>query len=272
MEEQVFYDIRWNKKNIGLNKLVRGRVYVTPKKGVLMYLGLAKDGQHTFYRFAIPDITSYDHIVDRERNINTPYATFANYDAQVAGIRRIMEISIDTCACKECIVQFKNNPGIIGEFPCGHYENRYFTWYQSSFPDGGVPVIGKGKMNTNYVRAKELVLGGLYYGDGAYPSVFCYLGRKTNGFFVWCEMNQVTWRVWEEVQTGTETLKLFYTYAEVTKQNKKLKPIALAAEDDNVKNLEVKALAERNIAIDLYNVTQEIINNGGFSRRTTIWR
>ena len=251
MEEKVVYEHGWSDRYIGLKDLVRGRVYFTMEKQIMMYLGIAKSGKHLFYQFAVA-ITKIE--IERRAPQGTVPSyrdqyniiTFANYDAQVAGIRRIMELSMASRADRDCVVGYKKNPGIIGEFPCCHYEDSYLTWYKESLSgDPKAPVILEGQMKTDYVSAKDLVPGRCYYtGHG---SVYCFLGRSSEGYFVWhyiCWSSQFTERL--------NDAEYLCSQAEVTKSNKRCKPLELLPEDEDAYTYDNNTLKiiEENLKVD----------------------
>lgn len=232
MEEKVVYKRGWRDNYLSLKNLVRGRVYLTVEDQVMMYLGVAKSGKHLFYHF-ITAVTSVEiGRTQPESEIPRPQShyniiTFANYEAQVNGIRQVIELSMASRADSECIVKCKKNPGIIGEFPCCHYEDKYLAWYkESAAGDPKMPPVVENGMKTDYVSVKDLVPGHFYYTGTGY--VFCFLGRSSEGLFLW---HHASWG--NETIDNINNMEYLCAHSEATKSNKRCKPLKLIIYDED---------------------------------------
>lgn len=235
MEEQVMYDIAWRRRYISLKEVVKGHVYVSRNASrggvgieadIMMYLGRIKSGLHVFYHFAKA----------RLRNVpNNSFVTFTNYDAQVNGIRQIIAASMDTQAYSDSIIKFDKNPRIIGEFPVRDYADVYLNWYHKSFTaDDNVPEISAGKITTDHVKTSDLVLGGLYY-TNPNGNVFIYLGRRSDGRFIWYPVYGR-----EHLRVALRNIDRLYANSVVTASNRRCKPVACIHTDDYFYNQYLK--------------------------------
>lgn len=260
MEEKTVYERGWSDRFVGLKDLVCGRVYFTGENKVLMYLGVAKSGKHLFYQFASAVMST--RVECRTPDGEAPsyrdqytIITFANYDAQVTGIRLIMELSMKSRADRACVIGVKKNPGVIGEFPCCHYEDKYLAWYKESFSnDQMAPIIIEAGMKTDYVQVKDLVPGHLYY-TGA-GSAYCFLGRSSEGYFVW---HPVGWG--RELRTHIDDAEYLCSCVEVTKNNKRCKPLRLLLRDEDayLRSPDTLELAENDTKVDAQILDQGLI-------------
>ena len=260
MEERIKYDMSWDAGVISLKNAKKGHIYVTRKDdktgetNVIMYLGQLKNGKHAFYHFAkarlVPAGGSRYH------------QTFGNYDAQVGGIRQIITMSMETRAYADSIVSYDKNPGIVGEFPFQDYADVYLDWYNKSFTEtDNVPEISAGKVKTDYVKVQDLVLGGLYYTSPA-GTIFMYLGRRSDGMFVWSNVYNR-----ERLAEMLEDIEVMYANADVTVSNKHCKPITCGPKDDDIcyewRKDNICELVENPLKFDTFRINQALIDTAG---------
>lgn len=258
MEEKVCYDVNWNTRRVSLKDMVKGRVYFVYGNGskedkVMMYLGRVSSGRHMFYQFASAFmVPSGSGII-----------TYGNYGPQVEGIRHNIRLAMGMRAQAECVKGYLKNPGIAGEFPLypeqgrPHYEQEYLDWYNNSFADGSGPLLASGKVKTDFVKASELVPGCLYYtARNSYPIVFAYMGRRSNGNFIWVRIYSPDW--YERHKDGIKSL---YAMSDITVSNRRCKAVETAEGDDGLdERMKAAIMQYSGLKIDLTYVDQAFID------------
>lgn len=241
--KMIYKDNEWLKAK----DLVPGLVYVVKDGRLLLYLGQATNADYCFYVIASAYL-----VFDKNSNI-----TFGNYEWQVLGLTKICDLSISHPANKNCILQYKGIPKIHGIFNLVNYTARYKMWYISSFNDINVPNISNithSNINLGYVRTKDLIPGNLYYTGGCWRSTYVYLGRTSSKKFVWFYIGN------EETLLRAQASDLLM-YAEVTKNNKKVKNLKDSLKDKNAYVCrETKRLIDMDYKVSMYNITQEMID------------
>ena len=250
MEKQVIY------KDPGLtaSALVKGKIYQARDGRVVLYIGRNPKGKYVFYLFGAAAL-----IMDWDDNSNRLF-TYANEKVQVEGLCRIIDMSMSSKGCRDSVMQYRKIPGICGEFPHPGFSNVN-RWYRQNFADDEkMPRIIEGKVQYDYVSAKDLIPGHLYYADTGYPYIFIYLGRTSIGQFLWFPVRNV-------VMPYKETL---INYSVTTRSNRKVRPLEAARNDPDMNNgqyfcsVVVQDLLERGItAVDMSGITQEMLDSNG---------
>lgn len=90
----------------------------------------------------------------------------------------------------------------------------------------GFPVLASPSRpaNSGFVSSKDLIPGRCYYTGSCWRSTFCYLGRTKTGDYRWYFIGN------EDVFMNSSVAELF-ARSEVTKSNKKVKPLEMALSD-----------------------------------------
>lgn len=170
------------KKNqfIKKNQLVCGKAYVWKDGSVRIYLGVGRNNNELYFYsvcsalFVISDdykrIGLMHHITQLEAlQLQCQKALLPPYD-------------------KRAFISYTTMPSIYGDIGQIYEMGDIHQWLQSQ----GIKNIDctanmVSPKNAGYVSAKELVVGGIYYGGkDAWHNTWCYLGRTNSGGFMWC--------------------------------------------------------------------------------------
>lgn len=235
--------------------LVIGRVYLIKDGRLMLYLGKSTTGMYIFYVMASAylEYTRDDGV------------TFGNYNIQVKGLVNIINESMNNVGVIGCLLQYKGLPKIHGEFPLVNFEHKYNRWYTISFTQmfsnkvpNNLPKLASmtnKPIETGYVKAKDLVQGNIYYSGACWRSTYVYLGRKTSGEYIWYFVGN------EKMLIGTPARDLL-NHSEVTKQNKKVKPLRMALSDEHASLCAgARELIEMNYRVDMSGITQHMLDS-----------
>lgn len=243
----MMYTEKWMKAS----GLECGTVYLTKDGKVLMYLGTTPLGRYVFYVFASA------WLVYRQDDDGTWAVTYGNYDSQVYGIRHTIRLSMENKGTRENILEYKTMPKIYGEFPSGSCKDRCLTWYRESFQGMDVPVVDGKKRHGAFMRVKDLVPGCLYYNGSCWDSTYVYLGRASDGRFLWYHV------ISGETLKGYDAARLV-AMSEYTGTNRRVLPLSAALDDsDALVNADTMELITSGYRVDMEGVTQVMLDTRG---------
>jgi hypothetical protein len=152
----------------------------------------------------------------------------------------------------ESLQSYKTLPKIISEVSFLNAKSGFITWYTKSrmmYPN--LPELAVSSTKTpksGFVGARELVPGNLYYAGSCWRNTWVYLGRTQSKEFVWYYIGNthILYR---------SSVNQLISEAEITKQNKRVKPLAMVLEDkDAYVSKECKELIQRNYHVNMTGV------------------
>ena len=253
MNEFTFKDYSYFGDNSGWLKtkdLSEGHVYILKDGRIAVYLGKTENGLYCFY------ICCNMHFKNVDSN---RILSFANYEVQLRNVINICNDLMHCCIYKESVLLLKGLPKIYCEFPFVNYESVYKSWYlKSQISLGTLPTlcsISNKKVNNKFVGAKDLIPGNLYYSGSCWRSIYVYLGRKTSDkSFVWYFVGN------EHILLSSNAYDLLND-VEITKSNKKLKPLEEALNDPNVYvSKDCENLIKMGYKVDMSVITQNMLD------------
>lgn len=179
--------IVFNEKNLlKKNDLISGKFYIWKDGNVRMFLGYVNDGELAFYHICCLSLRErQNHLVPVHEEIQIPY------------IAQICDCVIKKGINSEYIYTYQSIPKILGTIGATMNEENVYQWLTKNALLGNHNYnivttnrlsVNKNEANKNFVSAKDLVPGRLYYGGScAWRNTYVYLGREIwENNFVWC--------------------------------------------------------------------------------------
>jgi hypothetical protein len=210
-------DIFLNKKDLKV-----GYVYIKKEGILLLYIG--KDNFDRFVFYNLASVLFED--AGRYRCI-----TLAHYNLQVNALISLCEsIMHQKCDYNQILV-LKGMPKLYAEFGYVNYVKELPAWYtKNKVLNTDLPVITFSdkptKIDTPFIKAKDLVPGELYYSGSLWRSLYLYLGRDSIGNFCWYFVGNASILM-------RNNFNEYYSCMDRTKSNKKVKRLIDAPNDQN---------------------------------------
>lgn len=239
--DKIMYTEEWLRES----NLIAGRFYVVKDGRVLLYLGRTLTGLYTFYTVGAVHLIYHNGII-----------TFGNYIPQLGGLEVTIKRTMSMRGQKECLSTYKGIPKIYGELPVYGHEETYLGWYNASFGNqGDLALAPKEKdINTGFVSSKDLIPGQLYYSGYCWRSTWVYIGRNSKKEYLWYFISN------EQVLLRMTAIQLLHEL-DKTKQNKKVKPLAMALTDPHASVCDgTRQLIEMNYLVDMSGITQSVLD------------
>lgn len=211
----IYRDGEFTKKD-----LKSGHFYATNDNRIVMYLGIDKHNDYVFYKVC-------GYLFDNPKGFvyNEDERYLSHHSIQVSSIVQMIDEIMNQPVDENSLVHYRNVPRIVSDFSYTNKENVVEKWYtktkKESAPDISFTNI---KKTSEYVNAKDLMPGKLYYTGQLWRSLYCYLGRDSNNNFCWSFIGN------EYCLKNKETEHLVSGF-EKTKTNKKVHPIEHAPND-----------------------------------------
>jgi hypothetical protein len=255
-DNKILFD---TKKVLKAKDLKEGHVYLIKDGRVMVYLGQENNASYVFY---VCGSLIYEYT-----NNNSMY-TISNYDLQTEYMETLCNSLMKNDVYAESITVLKGIPTIYGEFTLVEYEKTWKEWYLKSynkFKDSlpELSFINNAQPDAGFVKAGDLIPGHIYYAGDAWRNTWVYLGRSTEGKFVWYFVGNETALINEGF---AHIIKSFHSLCRsdcfaVTKSNKKVKPLSNVSSDPTVDICRgFEELEEQNFTVNIDGLTQKMLD------------
>lgn len=196
--------------------LVPGQVYLWKDGHLRWYLGQrGNTGELCFYTLARACLTDIYDDTELKHDI-----TLLHEGTQVSYLQKYIATVINTLPyTANAYERYTTMPSIYGVFPC-NASVKLKMWLARSNIKGITPT-SKITTGSDYVSAKALVIGALYFsGKTPHRATYCYMGRDDDKNFVWLYIgNENEFKANPEKYINTP----FYCHIERTKSNKQVR-------------------------------------------------
>lgn len=224
------------------SELVKGGSYIFKDGKVCIYLGLDVDSRFIFYHVGCVCI------------LNELSCRILHRDIQLEAISGMISVLFTRPADSVAVLDYRTLPYILQREESLGVVNISVWWTKSALYNSNLPILTDNPVNS-YVNSKDLVRGELYYSGNCSDSVFVFIGRKTNGEFVWQSVRNRDCQ--SLVSSGFNLRRIC-----ITKNNKKVKPLHMALSDTHAYvSYGVNDLIRTGFKLDLSYMTQKDIDN-----------
>lgn len=242
-----YRDQQWLKAR----EMTEGKVYIAKDGRLLLYLGLLTDSSVLFYRIC--------NIAFKSIDVSGVHClSLANYPIQTPNVINMCKATLESAPSPESFQRLKHIPDLYSEFSLVDYTQVYMTWYNKArtlIPS--IPELAKasGKLpNSNFVKSKDLVVGHIYYSGSSWRSTYIYMGRSSEGEYVWHFIGNADY-------IYSEGMNYILKNLETTKSNKKIKDIANIKSDvDAYITDETYLILGHSSRVNTSGLTQEVLD------------
>lgn len=168
-----------------ITNLQSGSIYLFKNGDVMLYIGRDVANNYVFQK--LMGVVLYKTPIELQ---------LPNSAAQYAALQACVDTTMKNPCNPLCLVSIKRLPTIYFEWNLEPVKKGYENWYLRSMGvNNNLPRLTfeylRGSVDNWYTHSKDLFRGLLYYVDTDPIRVYLYLGRQSDGSFVWSAIKNV---------------------------------------------------------------------------------
>lgn len=224
--------------------LVPGIVYVYKSGIVALYLG--KDAYNNYLFYFMTSTLVYEGY--GEFGIN-------NFEVQSQIINYAVQVNMQNPCDPSLMSKTSGVPTVYAPYPLCDLRQNYKSWYiKSMLAYPNLPQLQEytGQKGAQFVSAKDLVPGKIYYGGDGWRNSYVYLGRTSHGEFVYSFIGNE-----KDLIRYKSDVDYWLRDADCLKTNKKVKSLDDCTSDPKFIDKGLYKVAGCGYKLNLYGLTQE---------------
>lgn len=187
-----------------------GLCYISKDSYVRLYLGRDKQGRFVFYQLGMIELRYVDYY----------HTKIAKEELQNKYLSAMFNVLMQKPIREEYLLHYKTLPKLYGTFDAVDFKtnNYYMQWCNNNC----IQIQEKKPSNHDlgFVKARDLEVGRVYGNE--WRNKFIYLGRGSEGSFIWCFIGNDEYLVKNPIKAVNDSI-IIYSNIYPTKSNKKIK-------------------------------------------------